>query len=295
MAQVSFSVPPVTNKFSSLLHPRKDISTTQISPVFNKPINTSACPHHRLARILYLISLALLLLMAIPVVLLEALSYSFVEDNRSQGFMFETTERDGAPGVEVVMAALPRMLQQAPAKMALVAAVLTILLSTAHMGFVGFDWNHGKRTQSYAFRRNTMFLHITNSIIILFTLVSIWVTHKNTSHFRDGYVNFVASRMNDTDSTQDFFRYNVGRFDLETWACELKDVRGAAMVSDDYSKQCQIEVAIRALMIPLVVFAGLVAAVGVWGLVAGGRRGPDGERMKTEDVGLEMGKLENAS
>ncbi|KAI8934344.1 hypothetical protein NX059_009080 [Plenodomus lindquistii] len=295
MARMNFNIPPVTGKISSLLHSQKDASTKAVSPVFNKPVNTSACPHHRLARRIYLVSLTILLLISVPVVVLEALSFNFVEDNRSTGFMFETTEKDGAPGVKVVMAALPRRLQLAPSKMALVAAVFSIFLSVAHLGLVGSDWNTGKRTQSYAFRRNTMFLHITNSIVILFALVSLCVSHKNTSHFRDGYVNFVASRVNDNNSTENYIRYNIGRFDLETWACELKDVRGAAMVSDDYGKQCRIESAGRSLMIPLVIFAGMVAAVGVWSLVAGGRRGPDGERMKTEDIGLELGKMENAS
>jgi hypothetical protein len=148
------------------------------------------------------------------------------------------------------------------------------------------------QTQSYAFRRNIMFLHITNAIIVLFALVSIYFTHKNTSHFRDGYVNFHASRMNNSSDTQDgFFRYNIGTFDLETWACELKDVRGAAMVQDDYGKQCGVEIAGRAFMIPFLIVAWIVAGVGVWGLVGGGRRGPDGERIKTEEVGLEMGKM----
>jgi hypothetical protein len=122
-----------------------------------------------------------------------------------------------------------------------------------------------------------MFLHITNGILVLFALVSISVTHRSTSHFRDGYVNFVA--------------YNIGTFDLETWSCELKDVRGASMVQEDYAKQCAIEVAGRALMIPFVILAWSVAAIGIWGLVGGGRRGPDGERVKTEDVGLDMGKM----
>jgi hypothetical protein len=141
-----------------------------------------------------------------------------------------------------------------------------------------------------------MFLHITNAIVVLFALVSIYFTHKNTSHFHDNYVNFRASRMNDTSSTptqQDpsFFRYNIGTFDLETWACELKDVRGAAMVKDDYAKQCGIEIAGRAFMIPFLIVAWSVAGVGIWGLVGGGRRGPDGERIKTEEVGVEMGKI----
>jgi succinate dehydrogenase hydrophobic anchor subunit len=149
-----------------------------------------------------------------------------------------------------------------------------------------------QKTQSYAFRRNIMFFHISNAILVLFALVSIYVTHKNTSHFREGFVNFRASRMNNTASTQEnFFRYNFGTFDLETWACELQDVRGAVMVRDDYGKQCGVEIAGRAIMIPFMITAWAVAAVSLWGFVGGGRRGPDGERMKTDEVGLEMGKM----
>lgn len=149
-----------------------------------------------------------------------------------------------------------------------------------------------------------MFLHIMSAILVLFALVSIYVTHRSTSHFRDGYVNFRASQFDSNNSTSsrttasldnnsdpEFFRYNIGTFDLETWACELKDVRGAAMVQSDYARQCYIELAGRAVMIPFVVLAWIVAGTGIWGLVGGGRRGPDGERVKTEDVGLEMGKM----
>jgi hypothetical protein len=139
-----------------------------------------------------------------------------------------------------------------------------------------------------------MFVHVMNSILVLFALVSIFVTHKSSSKFRDGYVNFRASRLNDpnpNNQTETFFRYNIGTFDLETWSCELKSVAGASMVWSDYSKQCAIEVAGRAIMIPFLLFACAVAGVGIWGLVGGGRRGPDGERVKTEDLGLEMDKM----
>lgn len=73
------------------------------------------------------------------------MTYSFIEDNRSMGFVFETTEKDGEQGVSVVMAALPRMLYHAPAKLALVAAVISTFLGAAHLGFVGVDWKAGKR------------------------------------------------------------------------------------------------------------------------------------------------------
>lgn len=92
-------------------------------------------------------------------------------------------------------------------------------------------------------------------------------------------------------SSENVFQYNIGTFDLETWACELRDVRGAAMVTEDYGIQCSVELGGRAVMIPFVIIAWLVAGIGIWGLVGGGRRGPDGERMKTEDVGLEMKKM----
>ncbi|KAF2833453.1 hypothetical protein CC86DRAFT_278073 [Ophiobolus disseminans] len=287
MKKVEFKLPPIADKVTSLFQPHKKDST-----MFNKPM-ASGCPHHRLSRILYAVFLPILVLISIPVVVLKAMTYSFIEENRDKGFMFETTERDGEAGEAVIMAALPRMLYHAPAKLALVAGVLSICLGAAHLGFVAFDWRNPKRTQSWAFRRNIMFLHLTNGILILFALVSISVTRKSTSHFRDGYANFRASRMNDSNSTasDNFFRYNIGTFDLETWACELKDVRGARMVQGDYKMQCITEVAGRAIMIPFMVLAWLVAGIAIWGLVGGGRRGPDGERVKTEDVGLEMGKM----
>ncbi|KAH7371484.1 hypothetical protein BKA66DRAFT_182534 [Pyrenochaeta sp. MPI-SDFR-AT-0127] len=284
MKKVAFNIPTIASKVPSLFKRRKDAP-----PMFNQPFD-NVCPHYRISRILYAVFLALLISISIPVIILKAMTYSFIEDNRNTGFIFETTENDGEQGISVIMAALPRMLYHAPAKLALIAAVLSIFLGAAHLGFVGVDWKGGKRTQTYAFRRNIMFLHLTNGILILFALVSIAVTHKSTSHFRDGYVNFRASRMDD-NSTENFFRYNIGTFDLETWACELKDVRGAAMVTEDYGIQCGVEVAGRAIMIPFVIVAWLVAGLGVWGLVGGGRRGPDGERIKTEDVGLEMDKM----
>ncbi|KAI4644118.1 uncharacterized protein J4E78_009702 [Alternaria triticimaculans] len=294
MTKVKFTLPPAADKVTSLFH------TKQIKeddpPVFNQPLNTSSCPHHRIARLLYSISLSLLLIIAVPVIALKALTYSFVEDNRMTGFEFQTTRRNGDPGEAIIMAALPRMLYAVPAKLAIIAGTVSICLAAAHLGFVFTDWKKGNRTQSYAFRRNIMFLHITNAILVLFALVSIYVTHKNTSHFREGFVNFRASRMNDTASTTaqpspSFFRYNFGTFDLETWACELAGVEGAGMVREDYGMQCGIEIAGRAVMIPFVVVAWGVAAIGLWGFVGGGRRGPDGERMKTDEVGLEMGKM----
>jgi hypothetical protein len=127
------------DKVMSIFHHKSNPET------FNRPINTTSCPHHRLSRILYVVLLPLLILISIPVVTLKALTYSFTEDNRDQGFMFESTEKDGEPGASIIMAALPKMLNRGPVKLALIAAVLSILLASAHLGFVVSDWKSGKK------------------------------------------------------------------------------------------------------------------------------------------------------
>jgi hypothetical protein len=126
-----------------------------------------------------------------------------------------------------------------------------------------------------------MFLHITNSLLILFAFVAIFVTHNSSSRFRDAYVLFrtsLSSSSNDSDSS-----------------CDLRSARGADMVRDDYAQQCSIEVAGRALMVPLAAVAWCIAGIAVWGLVGGGRRGPDGERVKSRDVGLDMERLDEGA
>jgi hypothetical protein len=103
-----------------------------------------------------------------------------------------------------------------------------------------------------------MFLHLLNTLIILFSLIS----------YPTRYVNPNAHKKpHDSNSV----RYNIGRFDLETWACELQNQKGAEMVWNDYGAQCRIEMAGRAMMIPFLVVGVLVAGMSVNELVGGKR------------------------
>jgi hypothetical protein len=99
---------------------------------------------------LYSVFLSLLLIIAIPVITLKALTYSFIEDNRRTGFTFQTTRKDGESGDAIIMAALPRMLYAIPAKLAIIAATLSICLAAAHIGLVVTDWKMGKRVRTVA-------------------------------------------------------------------------------------------------------------------------------------------------
>lgn len=101
-----------------------------------------------MSRMLFAVTLSFLVAIAIPMVTLKALTYSFIEENRDTGFMFQTTEEDGSTGTPIILAALPRMLHHAPAKLALVAAVLCIFAGVSHLGFVIVDWKDGKRVRN---------------------------------------------------------------------------------------------------------------------------------------------------
>jgi hypothetical protein len=141
MKKVDFKLPPVAVKVKSILKPHKKPAPV---PMFNQPL-PSGCPHHRRSRILFAISLSLLIAITIPVISLKAVTYTFLDTNVETGFMFETTEDDRSPGPKIVMAALPRMLFLTPAKIALVAALMSIFSAVAHLGFVAVDWKEGKR------------------------------------------------------------------------------------------------------------------------------------------------------
>lgn len=131
-----------------------------------------------------------------------------------------------------------------------------------------------------------MFLHFSNSVLILFALVSLAMSHKSSSHFSERYINKKA----DLASSEDGMRYNRGTFDLETWSCELKSVPGSRMVWEDYGKQCTAEVAGRAMMIPLLIVGWGLCGLSIW-MMIGGWRDANGQRIKTDQVELEMGKM----
>lgn len=130
-----------------------------------------------------------------------------------------------------------------------------------------------------------MFLHFANNILILFALISTLVARKSSSHVNLRYVTNKADR----PSAADGLRYNIGTFDLETWSCEWKSIPGANMVWNDYGAQCHIEVAGRNMMCLFLVLGMALAGFSIWGMH--GRRDASGERIKTEQVELEMGKM----
>lgn len=108
-------------------------------PIFNQPVHTEKRYH--VTRTLFAVLLSLLIMTAATVIGLKAMTVNFIEDNRDTGFEFETED----PNDTVILAALPKMLYTAPAKLALVAAAISIFVGTAHLAFVIMDWKAGKK------------------------------------------------------------------------------------------------------------------------------------------------------
>ncbi|KAF2184496.1 hypothetical protein K469DRAFT_667116 [Zopfia rhizophila CBS 207.26] len=246
-------------------------------PVFNRPVCTEK--RARVSHTLFLSLLSTLVLVSTAVIGLKATTIDFIEVNKNKGFMFITGDPE-----PTILGALPRKLYEAPAKLAIVAGVISIFTAGGHIAFIARGWKDSKKVQTYAFRRNSMFLHLTNAILILLAMVSVFVTHKSTSHFRTGYV------MRKADRPGKGVIYNIGTFDLETWSCELKTVEGARMVWEDYSRQCKIEEAGRMMMVPFFLIGMIVAALGVTQMI-GCRREEDAERLRSESEELEMRKF----
>jgi hypothetical protein len=72
----------------------------------------------------------------------KAMTVMFIEENTDKGFDFDTGDPE-----PTVLAALPRMLYTAPAKLAIVAAVIALCVGIVHGVFVVIDWKDGKRVR----------------------------------------------------------------------------------------------------------------------------------------------------
>jgi hypothetical protein len=264
---------------------------------------------YRLSRILSVVLLTLLLLLSIPALTLKVYGYNFIEINGEMGFYLVNNETPG-PGEgnhmgDALVAALPHSLFRVPEKLVLVVAMLNILLSMAHLGFVAWDWKAARRvgslqpehangtltdhqTQTHSFRRNAMVLHVVNAILVLAALIGSSVAHRDSSTFDYKLIPQEPNAV--SPSGYRYYRYDAGMFDLETWTCELMNAPAVGDAMKDYSAQCQIEVAARMILVPFFLATLAVTGLSIWALVVGGKQMPGSEQLYTKDVDLEVGK-----
>lgn len=115
-----------------------------------------------------------------------------------------------------------------------------------------------------------------------------FVSHKASSAFKVELIPRAPNAV--SPSGFEYFRYDAGTFDLETWACALKDLRAVGDARRDYKAQCDIEVAGRTILVPFFLVALAVAGVSAWALIVGGKQRPHSEFFLTKDNDLEQNK-----
>ena len=136
MKKPDFKMPSVKlpGKLSSLLKPRSQ-------PVFNRPVCTER--EYQISRGIYLTLLSLLVGVSTSVIALKAMTLIFIEENMDKGFEFETGDPE-----PTLLAALPKQLYTAPAKLAMIAAVIALVIGLAHGAFIISDWKDGSHRNS---------------------------------------------------------------------------------------------------------------------------------------------------
>ncbi|KAF2204238.1 hypothetical protein GQ43DRAFT_365064 [Delitschia confertaspora ATCC 74209] len=245
-------------------------------PVFNRPVNLRRRAG-QVPKWLSITFLASQILVSTAVMGLKAATINFVRENGTRGFMFTLQNSR-----HTVLAALPKDLYSGTAKLALMAAISSTLFAVCHMVFVLRERKHNSKPQTYIFRRNVMFLNIINTLLILFSMVALFVTHKSSSHFSVRYMSRKGGFGKDGI-------YNRGTFDLETWSCELQSIPGAKVAWDDYASQCRIEVAGRMMMVPFLLLGIGVTCISVAQMMGCQRDGKEQSKPGLED--FEMSKF----
>ena len=145
----------MASKISSIFKHRSNTPTTSATGSYVQESK------YRSMQLLSTLSLTLLLLLSIPALALKAYSYSFVEMNVEMGFYLVNSENQAAVQGETLVAALPLNLFRVPEKLVLVVAMLNVLLSTAHLAFIAWDWRSGRRVSSCKTTFREALAHVT--------------------------------------------------------------------------------------------------------------------------------------
>jgi hypothetical protein len=135
MKKPQFKMPSVKlpEKLSAIIKPKSQ-------PVFNQPVCTEQ--EYHVSRTIYVTLLSLMVGVSTAVVGLKAMTLTFIEENMDKGFEFENGDPE-----PTILAALPRQLYTAPAKLEIIAAVIALIVSLVHGIFIIIDWKTGKRVR----------------------------------------------------------------------------------------------------------------------------------------------------
>ncbi|KAI9709032.1 MAG: hypothetical protein M1812_007788 [Candelaria pacifica] len=253
-----------------------------------------------ITRVCFIAILICTCVFSIAVLALKVSSLNFITANyETGGFEISLSPTPQNPEAHRMLGSLPLYLFKAPTKLAIAVSTLSTLFSLPGLAFTLFFWPDGKRVRNINSSTDSMrnnetntkiqtykisprkilpFIYIINTILVLSAFIYLSLTHTQSTHFNASY----------TDSVGSFGPggyYTGGKFDLETWVCDLAAFPGIGDQFNQFDLQCDNESAGRWELLGLF-FSSLVTA-GVaffWAL------GRDENCLRRDEEGLNKGQ-----
>ncbi|KAI9696251.1 MAG: hypothetical protein M1836_005804 [Candelina mexicana] len=211
-------------------------------------------------RVSFMVVLFSFLVLSIAILALKTSTLNFISANyETGGFEISLTPTPQDPRDHRTLGFLPLYLYRAPAKLAIAVGALSMLTSLAGLAFTIFFWPDGKRTYKFAPRKDLSVVYLFNALLVLIAFIYLFATHAKSAHFNALY----------NDPQSGFGPgsvYTGGKFDLETWVCDLTAFRGIGNQFNLYSIQCNNEAAGRWMFLSLLLLAFATPGVAFWAL-----------------------------
>ncbi|KAF2490850.1 hypothetical protein BU16DRAFT_135738 [Lophium mytilinum] len=200
--------------------------------------------------------------LSVAAVILKSSSITFIEEQSGTSFSFENVTAASAHQIWV----LPENLYHTPAKFVVGTAITSIIISGLTLLYMATNISDATTSLRPS---TTLLVFITlllNAILTLSAMIVLQTTHDFSSQLNTAYSSDLAARV-----------YDSGTFDLEAWACEVKDVPGVpGIMADELAGQCRLERAGRMVVIFWMLTAVMVAGMAGWTL-RGVKKGIDGD------------------
>jgi hypothetical protein len=90
-----------------------------------------------------------------------------------------------------------------------------------------------------------------NAVLSSATAIYFFKTNESSAHFDSQHISQTVW-------------YDQGKYDIETWTCELRVYAGGPHLLDDFSRQCKIENVGRLMLLMLCFVAIVTALLGLW-------------------------------
>ncbi|KAF2809414.1 uncharacterized protein BDZ99DRAFT_571241 [Mytilinidion resinicola] len=196
--------------------------------------------------------------LSVAAVVLKTSSITFMKEESGTSFFSDNVTSNQMHQIWV----LPENLYRTPTKFVIGTAITSIVISALTLAYMAMHIRDAIASLPPPTALVAFVALLLNAILALAAMIALQTTHE-----------FSAQLMTDHNSTLPAGVYDSSTFDLETWACEVKNVKDVSrFMHDSLSNQCRVERAGRLVvvfwMLTPVVVAGMAGWM-LWGVKKG--------------------------